>query len=296
VALVPARPSGERQGDALRFDLHLHSHVSDGRVSPVELVRGALDGGLDVIALTDHDTAAGVPEAVAAAEGTRLFVVPGIEVSTRHGVNDLHILGYWVDPDHPAILAHQAVAASRREVRMHGMIDRLRALGITVRFEEVLEAAGPGTRVLGRPHLARAMVAAGHVRYFGEAFDRYLHDGGPAFVLEAFPSVVEAIDMIHRAGGLAVWAHPPRDVFEVEIRAFADAGLDGVECLRPGSLPSDAQYLEGVAESLGLLVTGGSDWHGPHHNPLGEFSLRPHEIRAFLDAPQSSPLRALRAR
>jgi 3',5'-nucleoside bisphosphate phosphatase len=186
---------------------------------------------------------------------------------------------------------HQTTARRRREDRMHGMVEKLRNLGVRIEYEDVLEAAGPDARVLGRPHLARAMLAAGYIRYYGEAFERYLRDGGPAFVLEAFPSVAEAIELIHEVGGLAVWAHPPRDLFEVEIRDFAALGLDGVECLRPATPPAESLYLEAAAESLGLLVTGGSDWHGPPHSLLGDFFLRPHEIRGFLGAKQSHPLR-----
>jgi 3',5'-nucleoside bisphosphate phosphatase len=275
----------------MKLDLHLHSHVSDGRVPPAAVVEAAIAGGLDVIALTDHDTAAGVAEAKEAAAGTTLYVIPGIEISTRHGPYDLHILGYWMDPEHPALLEHQATARQRRTDRMHGMVEKLQRMGIAVEYEDVVVAAGPGAKVLGRPHLARALLAGGHTRYYGEAFERYIRDGGPAFVLEAFPSVPEAIETIHAAGGLAVWAHPPREIFEEEIRGFAAAGLDGVECLRPGQLPSDSQFLEGTARSLGLLVTGGSDWHGPQHALLGDFFLRPHEIRDFLEAEQSHPLR-----
>jgi len=275
----------------MKLDLHMHSHVSDGRLAPTAVVEAALAGGLDVIALTDHDTTRGVAEATAAAEGTGLTVVPGIEISTRHGEHDLHILGYWVDPSHPALVEHEEIARHRRVDRMHGMVDKLQRLGIDVEFDDVLKAAGPGTHVLGRPHLARALLERGHIRYFGEAFERFLRDGGPAFVLEAFPSVAEAIELIHRCGGLAVWAHPPRDTFEREIRDFAAAGLDGVECLRPAALPSDIQFLEGTANALGLMVTGGSDWHGPLHAALGDFFLREEDLSGFLAAEQSAPLR-----
>jgi 3',5'-nucleoside bisphosphate phosphatase len=275
----------------MKLDLHLHSNVSDGRLAPTDVVRAALAGGLDVIALTDHDTSVGVADAQRAAAGSPLFVVPGIEISTCHGIHDLHLLGYWIDTSHPALLQHQETARLRRETRMRGMIQKLQAMKIGIEFEDVVAAAGPEAQVLGRPHLARALFEAGYVRYYGEAFDRFLRDGGPAFVMEAFPSVAEAIDLIHTSGGLAVWAHPPRELFEREIHDFAAAGLDGVECLRPFVAPSESQYLRGVARELGLLVTGGSDWHGPHSIQLGEFFLRPPEIREFLETEQSAPLR-----
>jgi 3',5'-nucleoside bisphosphate phosphatase len=278
----------------MKLDLHLHSDVSDGRVAPQDVVRAAIAGGLDAVALTDHDTAAGVPAAKEAALGSRLFVIPGLEISTRFHDHDLHILGYWIDPAHPAILDHQRVAQRRREDRMHRMVAKLNDMGIPIRFEQVLVAAGPSAEVLGRPHLARALLAAGHTRYYTEAFDRYLYDGGPAFVSEAFPTVAEAIERIHAAGGLAVWAHPPRDVFEAEIRRFAGQGLDGVECLRPLLPPAESLYLEAGANAHRLLVTGGSDWHGPGQAELGTFTVRPHEIRGFLDADHSAPLREWR--
>jgi 3',5'-nucleoside bisphosphate phosphatase len=280
----------------MKLDLHLHSNVSDGRFSPAELVHAAAVGGLDVIALADHDTADGVFAAKSAALGSPLYVIPAIEVSTRHGAQDLHILGYWINPNSPLLLEHQAIARRRREERMRRMVAKLQAMHVAIEYEDVLRVAGPAARVLGRPHLARALLEAGHIRHFGEAFDRYLHDGGPAFVLENFPSVAEAIELIHAADGLAVWAHPPRDTFEREIRAFAALGLDGVECLRPGSPPAESLYLEAGAEALGLLVTGGSDWHGLHSGALGEFFLRPHELRRFLDAAQSMPLLDFRRR
>jgi 3',5'-nucleoside bisphosphate phosphatase len=274
----------------MRLDLHLHSDVSDGRISPAAAVQTAASVGLDVIALTDHDTAAGVDSAKGAARALPVYVIPGIEISTRFGPCDLHILGYWIDPGHPAIQEHQASARIRRTERMHAMIDKLRALGVRVTFEDVLDAIGPSVEVLGRPHLARALHAVGETRYYAEAFDRYLYDGGPAFVAEAFPTVAEAVERIHAAGGIAVWAHPPRHVFDKEIADFADLGLDGVECLRPLNPPAESLYLEAGAHDLGLLVTGGSDWHGPGHSELGQFAVRPYEVRSFLDAPQCAPL------
>lgn len=256
----------------IRVDLHLHSHVSDGQVSPSEVVRAAAAARLDVIALTDHDTAAGVPEAIAAAAARRVRVVPGIEISTRYGPHEFHVLGYWIDAESAPILAHQESAVARRARRMERMIERLAALGKHVSYEAVLEAAGPA-RSLGRPHLARALLAAGHIRYFAEAFELYISDSGPAFVVENFPTPAEAIETLHAAGGVAVWAHPPLEIFPSLIRDFHAWGLDGVECFRPNVAPEDALRLERGARELGLFPTGGSDWHGPQRGQLGEFSV-----------------------
>lgn len=267
----------------MKLDLHTHSSTSDGHLSPAALVRAAIAGGLDIIALTDHDTTAGVVEAWEAAQGTGLQVLAGIEVSTRHGPDELHILGYFIDPFSPAIRRHQQFALERRHVRMRGMIAKLRDLGIAIEFEDVVKAAGPEVASLGRPHLARALLDHGHTRYYGEAFARYLSDHGPAFVVTSFPQVRDAIEMLHAAGGVAVWAHPPLEVFDREIRRFADWGLDGVECLRPLVPPAESLLLESTAREFGLFPTGGSDWHGPHRAALGEFFVRASEVPEFLE-------------
>lgn len=266
----------------MRIDLHIHSRASDGHFTPTAVVDTAAAAGLDVIALTDHDTASGVREAVEAAQGRPLRVISGIEVSTRHGDAELHILGYFVDPGAPSIVAHQEASVRRREGRMHAMIERLRAQGLRIGFEDVLREAGPDVASLGRPHLARALLSRGQTRTYGEAFERYLHDGGSAFVPTEFPGVDEAIRTIREAGGLAVWAHPPIDVFDREIRTFASWGLNGVECFRPNTPPAESSLLETAARSLGLLRTGGSDWHGPHRMQLGSFWVGPGEVRELL--------------
>lgn len=268
----------------MKLDLHLHTHVSDGHLSPTELVQAAVAGGLDAIALTDHDTAAGVEEARSAAEGLPLRVIPGIEVSTRVGEHEYHVLGYWIDPESEPILRHQEATAGRRTRRMEGMVGKLREMGIPITFDEVTDAAGPATRSIGRPHLARALLAAGHTRYYGEAFERFISDTGPAFVAERFPTPEEAIAMIHRAGGVAVWAHPPLDRFAAELPRFVDWGVDGIECFRPSLTGAETQMLEYSARAKGLFPTGGSDWHGPHRGPLGDFSLREGEVRELLEA------------
>lgn len=268
----------------MKIDLHLHSHVSDGQLSPTAVVSAAVAGGLDVIALTDHDTAAGVEEAHAAARGHPLLVIPGIEISTRLGSDEFHVLGYWVDPHAPAIVRHQQASVVRREQRMRNMVERLREMGVDVSYDDVREAAGPSVQSIGRPHLARALLAGGHTRHYGEAFARFIADGGPAFVAQDFPSPEEAIGVIHAAGGVAVWAHPPLDRFEPEVDAFVGWGLDGVECFRSGQLPLDTARLEKVARSHGLFPTGGSDWHGPLRAPLGDFFVTELQVAEALAA------------
>jgi predicted metal-dependent phosphoesterase TrpH len=267
-----------------RIDLHIHSHASDGHLSPTAVVDAAAAGGLDVIALTDHDTTAGVAEAVEAARERPLRVITGIEVSARHEDAEIHVLGYFVDPASEALRRHMEGSVSRRTDRMRRMVRKLQEQGVQVEYEDVLREAGPDASSLGRPHLARALLARGQIRTYGEAFDRYLRDGGSGYVVTEFPSVREAIAMIRAAGGVPVWAHPPIELFDQEIRRFASWGLSGVECFRPSTPPAESLFLEGAARSLGLFRTGGSDWHGPHRSRLGDFAVRYEDVRELLEA------------
>lgn len=267
-----------------RIDLHIHSRASDGHLAPAAVVDAAVAGRLDVIALTDHDTVAGVQEACAAARERPIHVIPGIEVSTRHHDAEIHVLGYFVDPEAPPLVLHGEGARARRYDRARRMVEKLQEQGVPLEFETVIREAGPDVASIGRPHIARALLAGGHTRYYGEAFDRYLADGRSAFVLTEFPSVREAIDMIHASGGLAVWAHPPVEAFDAEIHTFADWGMDGVECFRPNTPPAESLLFETAARALGLLRTGGSDWHGPHRSPLGQFAVREDDVRELLEA------------
>lgn len=268
----------------LRADLHLHTRASDGELTPVDLVRAALAGGLDVIAVTDHDTVAGVPDALAAARGTPLRVVTGVEMSTLYEGREVHVLGYGVDPSAAPMLAHQTAAVHRREERAREMVRRLQALGLRIEFEDVLRAAGAEARSIGRPHLARALVANGQVRSVGEAFDRWLGDSGPAFVRSDLPPVRAAVDAIRASGGVASWAHPDRDVLEPFAPVFAAWGLGAIECYRPTTSPEDGRRLLATARRLGLMPTGGSDWHGPHRVPLGDFFVPADDVRELLEA------------
>jgi 3',5'-nucleoside bisphosphate phosphatase len=267
-----------------RVDLHIHSHASDGHYSPTEVVQMAASGRLDVIAVTDHDTVAGVREAQRAAAGLPLQVVTGIEISTREADHEFHILGYFVDPDSSSMRAHELEARQRRVERMQGMVDRLQELGVGVEYADVARAAGPEVSSIGRPHLARALLERGTTRSFAEAFDRYIGDRGPAFVRSDFPGVRHAIDAIRAAGGVAVWAHPDVAAFDAYIRTFASWGLSGVECYRPNTPPAESHLFETAAITLGLFRTGGSDWHGSHRGPLGDFAVAYGDVRELLDA------------
>lgn len=278
----------------MRIDLHLHTNASDGQLSPAELVRTALLAQLDLIAITDHDTVAGIEEALQAADRLHLpdaengppakrpLIIPGIEVSSTHAGTELHFLGYFVDHRLPLLTEFAAAAAERRRSRMLGMVERLAQLGIEIEYDDVVAAAGSRSTTLGRPHLARALVAKGYVPTTNDAFDRYLGDDGPAFIPTDLLDPREAIELIEAAGGLAVWAHPPRELVETELEKFVDWGLQGLECYRPRNNTSTTHHLLYAADAYELLVTGGSDWHGEWNGPLGSFSVGEKQIVEFL--------------
>jgi 3',5'-nucleoside bisphosphate phosphatase len=265
----------------LRVDLHIHSTASDGSLPPAAVVNAARAGGLDVIALADHDTIGGIAAARSAA-GEGIHVIAGLELSTRHADAELHMLGYYVDPAEPVLAAFLVRAATRREDRVREMIDRLAGMGVHIAWEDVLAAAGPRPDSIGRPHLARAVVVKGYAAAVGDVFDRYIGDHGPAFVPHALITPLDAIDLIHRAGGVAVWAHPRVDELATGLRPLADGGLDGVECYRPRTLPAEAERIARHATAHGLFITGGSDWHGDWHGPLGAFAVSSDDIAEFL--------------
>jgi 3',5'-nucleoside bisphosphate phosphatase len=276
---------GPRRGRPLRrvrIDLHIHSTASDGMFSPGEVVVRARAGALDIIALADHDTVGGVPDALAAA-GEDVGVVPAIEISARHGPRDIHVLGYFIDPSAAGLLEYTHRAQEARTARMHEMIERLATLNVAVEFDAVIKEAGPHVRSLARPHLARVMHAAGHVGSVSEAFERFIGDEGPAFVPARLLDVAGAIRLIHEAGGLAVWAHPSAAHFDGLLPLFAEAGLDGVECYRPRLPDADLQRLLRGVRRHDLLATGGSDWHGDWHGDLGGFHLDLDRLRPFLE-------------
>jgi 3',5'-nucleoside bisphosphate phosphatase len=251
----------------MRIDLHTHSSVSDGTDAPAELVRKALDAGLDVVALTDHDTFDGLDEAAAEGERLGLRVVRGMELSCSRQGSSVHVLAYGADPANPGLAAEMARVRDGRLGRLAGVLKKLAELGVPVSEAEVMAQVGNSPSV-GRPHIADALIKAGHVRDRQEAFDRFLADGGPAHVHRYTIEVDRGVDLVHEAGGLAVIAHPwgrgrerllPPNVLEALVR---DHGLDGIEVDHQDHDSDTRQRLHALAESLGLLATGSSDYHG----------------------------------
>lgn len=240
-------------------DLHFHSTFSDGVESPPRLVQLAVAAGLSVAVLTDHDAVHGVPAFLAAAVGTGLVAGGGVELSVEEGGEDVHLLGLLLDPEEPALVERLAGIREVRNRRGEAMVALLAKLGVVLDLEAIRAEVGAGA--FGRPHVARALVASGVVKSVGEAFDRFLGPGGPAYVPKAKWGLAEAIGAVRRAGGLAVLAHPvwyrnPEDLL-LRGRGF---GLDGVEVYHPDNDGREAEFAS-AADEFGLLRTAGSDFH-----------------------------------
>ncbi|MFJ7128102.1 PHP domain-containing protein [Streptomyces sp. NPDC098101] len=263
----------------MRIDLHTHSTASDGTDSPAELVRNAAAAGLDVVALTDHDTTRGHAEAIAALpEG--LTLVTGAELSCRVDGIGLHMLAYLFDPEEPALLAERELVRDDRVPRARAMVGKLRDLGVPVTWERVARIAGDGS--VGRPHVAEALVELGVVPDVSGAFTpEWLADGGRAYVGKHELDPVEAIRLVKAAGGVTVFAHPlavkrGQVLPEAAIARLAEAGLDGIEVDHMDHDEATRARLRGLAKELGLLTTGSSDYHGSRKTcRLGEYTTDP---------------------
>jgi len=246
--------------DGPTVDLHVHSSASDGGLAPEAVVERARAAGLAAVALTDHDTVAGLPAALAAGARLGVRVVTGCEFSVAVSWGEMHLLGYFLPAESDELEAFLVRCRADRERRGRAMVDRVRAVGVSLDFDQVLAAAGGGA--IGRPHVARALVEGGHAGDLKEAFERFLGNGKPAFVAKDKLSLEEAIALIHRAGGIAVLAHPGQSGTRDRITTLARIGLDGVEVLHPSHSWDDARKLDALAGELGLVRSGGSDWHG----------------------------------
>jgi 3',5'-nucleoside bisphosphate phosphatase len=241
-------------------DLHLHTHFSDGTFSPEELADAALKQSLKIIALTDHDTMEGCPRAQAACEKHGIEFIPGTELTADCDGDEVHILGYWLDPTHTPLRKALDRFQKVRQERIHQMVARLNEVDVPLKVESVLEMAR--CQAPGRPHVARALVAGGYVRNFDQAFERYLKKGCPAWVPKDKMSATDAVQLIHDAGGVAVLAHPGLYPRQQVIASVAGVGLDGLECWHSKHSRYQTSEYERLAREMGLVPTGGSDCHG----------------------------------
>jgi predicted metal-dependent phosphoesterase TrpH len=243
------------------IDLQLHTTASDGTLSPSELVSRARAAHLSIIAITDHDTTAGSRAARDAARASDLELIPGIEISSVADGRDVHMLGYFIDPDAPPLTAFLEAQRRERLRRVSEMGERLAALGCPIDVAPILAAAGCG-RSVGRPQVAEALVRAGHVASRDEAFSRFLEFGAPGFVPRRGASPVDVIRIVHEAGGVVSLAHPGLTRRDDIIPALADAGLDALEARHSDHDEATEAKYRAMAAALGLITTAGSDYHG----------------------------------
>ncbi|MHC4884119.1 MAG: PHP domain-containing protein [Planctomycetota bacterium] len=246
--------------NARTVDLHTHSNCSDGTLSPAELVEEAVWSGLTALAITDHDSVSGVPEAVAKGQELSIEVIAGVEISCEFDGKECHILGYFIDDLECMSIALTNVVKMRHE-RMREMVRRVNEVGLDLSYEDV-KAQAQGNAI-GRPHLARVMKAKGYVKTIGQAFERFIGDGCSACVEKKRLATDEAIDAIHASGGMAFLAHPAINDMHENLSILEEQGLDGLEAYYSTHSPDQVKTFLNLAEQHNLLVTGGSDFHGP---------------------------------
>jgi predicted metal-dependent phosphoesterase TrpH len=255
-----------------RVDLHCHSTASDGQYAPAEVARRARAAGLAAIALTDHDTTDGVPEATRAGEALGVRIVAGCEFSVGAPWGELHLLAYFLPPGDPRLEQFLVGTRTARQRRAEQIVGHLRRLGLPIELADVERVANGGA--LGRPHVARVLVQRGASADIGDAFARYLGRGRPAYVEKPLPTLDQVAELVHAVGGIAVAAHLGTHGTEAQIRLFQAQGLDGLEVRHPSHPPHTERRLTALAQRLGLAISGGSDWHGDtelgdSHAPLG---------------------------
>ncbi len=284
------------------FDLQSHSQHSDGALTPAQVVASAAAAGVELLALTDHDSVEGVQEAARAARERELRLVPAVEITAIDEERDLHVLGYLVDTADPQLRERLASSRAQREHRATEIIETLERLGWKLDKSGLQERAAEG-KSIGRPHLADAVVrhranaerlAAEDLQGLSPFLEAYLIEGRPAFVPRRGPSVAAAIQMIHEAGGVAIWAHPFWDISAPDevvaaLDRFRAGGLDGVECFYPTHDRDQATLLADRCAALELLSTGSSDFHGPEHRLFAEFRA----FSTYGRTPQLGPISAV---
>jgi predicted metal-dependent phosphoesterase TrpH len=264
------------------IDLHLHTTFSDGTDTPAELVRACREAGIATMSVTDHDTTAGLSAASGEADGAAIAFVPGIEITAAWRGTDVHVLGYFFDPESAVLKSFLAGQLEDRIRRARAVGDRLASLGVPIDMEALI--ARYTDRPVLRPHFAQALAEAGHVEGEWEAFERYIGAGRPAYVARQGATPAEAVAIIRRAGGISSMAHPGVTGTDDLIPALAAAGLDALEAYHTDHTPDDTARYVALARRLDLAVTGGSDFHGfrsEHSNGFGTVCLPDPDFAAF---------------
>jgi 3',5'-nucleoside bisphosphate phosphatase len=254
----------EDAGRPAFVDLHTHSTASDGTISPEGVIAAAERCGLTALALTDHDTIDGVPAARAAGERAGIRVIAGVELSAFQDENEIHLLALHLS-HLEALEKRLGELRASRYTRAQQIVEKLNALGIPLTLEEVLQQSAGGA--VGRPHVARALIARGVVHDFREAFTKYLGNSGSAFVPKEHLSIEDAIAIAHDAGGLAIWAHPGDGGRRERLEPLVAAGLDGLEIRHPSHSSEDVKRFQALTDFFNLVPSGGSDWHGAPDGP-----------------------------
>ncbi len=293
-------PTGTARGARTRpvIDLHTHSAVSDGTETPTELVAAAAEAGVDVLAITDHDTVGGWAEAADAARAHGVGLVRGIEISCAWRHSSIHLLGYLTDPDDASLGEELARARESRTTRLERMVARMAADGIPLGYDEVLAQVGPGATP-GRPHIADALIANGTIRHRDEAFRSWLGDDSPYYVGHYAPDPVRAVELVVAAGGVPVIAHPftrtrSGGLDDALVERMREAGLVGLEAYHRDHGPAEVARATALAQRLGLLLTGASDYHGEgKFNRLAEHTTAP-EVLDAIEAASSGVTQVLR--
>jgi predicted metal-dependent phosphoesterase TrpH len=272
-----------------KVDLHIHTTASDGKFSPAEIVRKAWEAGLNYIAICDHDSVEGILPAQAAMRACReMTLINGVEINTDIPTGELHILGYLYDYENPELQSVMVKLRTSRIERAKKMIGKLRGIGLKIDFERVEELAAGGS--IGRPHIAQALLEKGYINNFKEAFLKYISRGGPAYVERDKINPVEAIQLIRRAGGLPVLAHPlTTENYEEYLAELVAAGLMGLEAYYNNYTPEQVQQVVQTAEKYHLITTGGSDFHGldtMNELPLGTVEVPLEVVTRLLATPR----------
>ena len=258
------------------FDMHVHTTASDGKSTPEEVIRLAIKSGLDGLAITDHDTVDGIAPALQyiSQAGLEFELIPGIEFNTEAGSTDVHILGYYLDYTNTSLLLRLQELKQSRDGRALKIVAKLKSLGLPIEYERVKMLARGN--VLGRPHIADAMIEKGYVRTRDEAFDKYLDNDRPAYIPRYKFMPDEAIELVHECGGLSVLAHPGLIGDPDLVNKIIAMGIDGLEVYYPQHSEQQTSYYQALAKEKGLLVTGGSDFHGHQEDmdKLGVATIR----------------------